>query len=204
MYYRNLLFSLLALGLAASASAGNEQHNSLSIVVVDDATQDEVRVDLDDDTLGFDLADMQVGENRAVVDKNGQNVLITREENGYKFDVEGKTIRTPLRHGPGEFDVVVMGSPHAGHDGPMHQAPLPPLPPLAPMGTGTTIISSEPIDEETQQAIEALLEAAGHDGDIQFVDRRARGDALHDFHVIERRAVVRDRPRPEVPDGADR
>lgn len=186
MYYRKLLASVAALGFAMSAFAGDGKHMSMSIAVIDDATQEEVRVDLDDETLGFRLADMQVGENRAVVDKNGQNVLITREENGFKFDVDGKTIRTPLRHAPvdGEFDVVVMGAPHADA---AHRAPLPPLPPLAPGSAGTTIISSEPIDEATQQAIEQLLEAAGYDADVRFIDRRAPGDKRHEVRIIEKR-----------------
>ncbi len=112
---------------------------------------------------------MQVGENRAVVDKNGQNVLITREENGFRFDVDGKTIRTPLHHAP--------------------HAPLAhlPLPPPVPGSAGTTIISSEPIDEATQQAIEQLLEAAGHDADVRFIDRRAPRDGRHEVRIIEKR-----------------
>lgn len=180
MKYRTILMSMAALGLATSAFAGEEKHMSMSIAVVDDATQEEVRVDLDDATLGFRLEDMQVGENRAVVDKNGQNVLITREENGFKFDVDGKTIRTPLHDAPaaGEFDVVVMGAPHAA---PAHRARPPRMPP------GTTIISGEPIDEATQQAIEELLKAAGHDADVRFIDRRAHGDGRHEVRIVEKR-----------------
>lgn len=186
MHHRNLLGAVAAGVLATSAFAGNDKHMSMSIAVVDDATQEEVRIDLDDQVLGFRLEDMQVGENRAVVDNNGQNVLITREENGFRFDVDGKTIRTPLRHGPadGDFDVVVMGAPRGG---PAHRALPPPLPPMAPGSAGTTIISSEPIDEATRQAIEDLLAAAGHDADIRFIDRRAPGDGRHEVRIIEKR-----------------
>lgn len=190
MDYRKPLVVLATLGLATTALAGDEKHMSMSIAVVDDATQEEVRVDLDDATLGFNLADMQVGENRAVVDKNGQNVLITREENGFRFDVDGKTIRTPLHHGhaDGEFDVVVMGTPHAGH---AHGAPLPPLPPMATGPGGTTIISAEPIDEQTQQAIKGLLEAAGHEADVRFIDHRAPGDGRREVRIVEKRVEKR-------------
>lgn len=186
MHHRNLLGAVAAGVLATSAFAGNDKHMSMSIAVVDDATQEEVRIDLDDQVLGFRLEDMQVGENRAVVDNNGQNVLITREENGFRFDVDGKTIRTPLRHGPadGDFDVVVMGAPHGG---PAHRALPPPLPPMAPGSAGTTIISSEPIDEATQQAIAQLLESAGHDGKVRFVDRQAPGHGQHEVRIVEKR-----------------
>lgn len=189
MYYRITLLSLAAIGLATAALAGDEKHMNMTIAVVDDATQEEVRVDLDDETLGFDLEDMQVGENRAVVDKNGQNVLITREENGFKFDVDGKTIRAPLHHGPrdGDFGIAPMGAPHAVHGGSVHRAPPPPLPPGA---AGTTIISAEPIDEETQRGIEELLQAAGHEGDVRFIDHRAPGDGRHEVRVIRKRVAV--------------
>lgn len=186
MLYRKILLFLSALGLATTALAGEARHTSLSIAVVDDATHDEVRVDLDDETLGFNLADMQVGENRAVVDKNGQNVLITREEQGYRFDVDGKTIRAPLHHGPhdGEYDVVVMGAPHAAHDG---SAPLAPRPPLAPALKGTMILSARPIDAETQRAIEDLLRSAGHDSDVRFIDHSASGHGKHELRIVEKR-----------------
>lgn len=188
MHHRKLLATVAALGFAMSAFAGDGNHMSMSIAVIDDATQELVRVDLDDGMLGFRLADMQVGENRAVVDKNGQNVLITREEDGFRFDVDGKTIRTPLHRAPGvgEHDVFVMGSPHA------NAAPMEPLPPLPPPGlTGTTIISSEPIDEATQQAIEQLLEAAGHDADVRFIDHQAPGNGRHEVRIIEKRVEKR-------------
>lgn len=184
MNYRNILVSLAAIGLATSAFAGDAKHMRMSIAVIDDATDEEVRVDLDDETLGFRLEDMQVGENRAVVDKNGQNVLITREEHGFKFDVDGKTIRTPLHDAPadGDVDVVVMGTPHAAHG-----APLPPLPPMAPDAGGTTIISGEPIDAATQQAIEELLESSGHDGGVRFIDRRTPHGGRHEVRIVEKR-----------------
>lgn len=190
MHYRKILAVMAAIGLATSALAGDEKHMRMSIAVVDDATHEEVRVDLDDDTLGFRLEDMQVGENRAVVDKNGQNVLITREENGFKFDVDGKTIRTPLHHAPadGDFDVVVMGAPHPPS---AHGTPMPPLPPMAPGGTGTTIISGEPIDEATQQAIKGLLQSAGHEGDVRFIDRRAPHGGRHEMRIVEKRVEKR-------------
>lgn len=194
MNHWKTLVSLTAIGLAATAMAADKPHMAMSIAVVDDATQEEVRVDLDSDTLGFDLDDMQVGENRSVVDKNGQNVLITREEEGFRFDVNGKTIRAPLHDGPikGEHDVVILGTAHAHAAGAMHGhvAPVPPLPPFAHGPDGIAIISAEPIDEATQQEIEDLLKAAGHGSDVRFIDRSAADDGRHEVRIIEKRVEV--------------
>ncbi|MDX1518102.1 MAG: hypothetical protein R3288_14745 [Woeseiaceae bacterium] len=194
MYYRKTLAFVAAIGLATNVFAGDERHMSMSIAVIDDATHEEVRVDLDDETLGFRLEDMQVGENRAVVDKNGQNVLITREENGFKFDVDGKTIRTPLHraHGGGEYDVVIDALRAESAEMP-HKAPLPPLPlapPLPPGSDGIAVISAEPISEETQRAIEELLRAEGHDADVHFVDRSAAHARRHEIRVVKKRTDV--------------
>ena len=190
MQYRKTVAALAALLLATASPAGQEKHMNLSIAVIDEATNEEVRVDLDGESLGFDLEAMQVGENRAVVDENGQNVLITREEDGYRFDVDGKTVRAPLHHeaDDGEYDVVVRAAPFPGPDGPRH---APPRPPLAPGGPGTTIISSEPIDDETQQAIEDLLKAAGHDADIRFIDAPPHGGGRHEVRIVEKRIEKR-------------
>jgi len=35
---------------------------------------------------------MQVGDNRSVVDKNGRSILVTRAEENFSFDIDGKTI----------------------------------------------------------------------------------------------------------------
>lgn len=189
MNHRKSLVLMAVLGLASTALAGEVKHRSLSIAVVDDETRAEARVELDEESLGFELEDMQVGENRAVIDNNGQNVLITREDDGYRFDVGGKTIRAPLYHSTAddEFDIVVNGAPHAAH-----APPPPPLPPIAPGRTGTTIISAEPIDDDTQRAIEDLLKAAGHDPDVRFVSRADAGGIEHEVRIVRKQVSRND------------
>ena len=55
---------------------------------------------------------------------------------------------------------------------------------------GVVIISSDSIDEVTQQAIRSALEAAGQDGEIRFVDREMSGDARH-VEIIRKRVELK-------------
>lgn len=192
MKYRVIAALIGVSAVALTAFAGDKHDMQISIATIDDATQEEVRVDLDSKTLGFNLRDMQEGENRAVVDKNGQNVLITREAEGFKFDVNGKSIQMPL------LEVVHHGGPgnrvHApdvdrevhivhAHDGPM--------PPVMGGPDGIVVMSGKPIDRATREAIKSLLESAGHDSDVHFVERMmAPRDGGDGIRIIEKRVEV--------------
>ncbi len=187
MKLRNIAFVLATLGLAAAALAGEDVKTKIAIAVVDDDGDGEVRIELNSDDLGFDLHDMQEGENRSIVDGSGRNILITREADGFSFDVDGKTIKIPLFHGRhhgsvwidgddiGDFGAHVMRDAHFQATGVMD---------------GVTIISGKPIDEATQQAIESLLESSGHGDGVRFIDSdRAHGGA-HKVIVIEKKVEV--------------
>lgn len=193
MKFRIVAALVAVSAVALTAFAGDKPHSRISIATIDDATQEEVRVDLDSETLGFELRDLQEGENRSVVDKNGQNVLITRESEGFRFDVDGKTIRMPLfevehHGGPGGF-VHAPGINKEVHIVRAHGGPMPPM-----MGgpKGIVIMSGDPIDDATQQAIKSLLESAGHDSDVHFVERLMPPHAPgNGFKVIEKRVEVK-------------
>ena len=53
---------------------------------------------------------------------------------------------------------------------------------------GTVILSSEPIDGATQEAIKSLLESAGYAGDVNFIDREHGED--HAFKIKRVEKVV--------------
>ena len=130
----------------------------------------------------FDLNEMQEGEIRSVVDDAGRSVLITREADGMKIEVDGKTIHMPLFGGgfehhagamAGNFDLQMFA-----HEG------------LAPAGGADdiTIISGKPLDGSTQESIKSVLLSAGHDGDVRFVDKSvsfggALGNPHGDHHI---------------------
>lgn len=183
--YRSMLAIVAGLVFANLAFAGPPRHEETKVVIVNDDGAGETRIELDSQAMGFDLHGMQVGENRSVVDKQGRNVLITREENGFRFDVDGESVTMPLLNeshgntvwvrksadGTDDVDVHVVREMHGGprrmHDGPRR-----------PM-KGTRIISEQPIDAATQAEIEALLESAGHSGEVRFIDR-----STHDGKIV--------------------
>ena len=160
----------------------------MTIALIDSDSHDEIRLELDGDELGFNLHDMQEGDNRSIVDKDGRNVLITREADGYTFDIDGKTIEMPLFDGKRhhatwvsdrnaeDFDIHVM------HDRTIANATS---------LEGVMIVSEKPIDDATRQAIKSMLESAGHGSEVRFIDTSAVYDGVHGIKVIEKRVEIR-------------
>ncbi len=179
MKLRQTAIMAVAIMFATAAFSGDKGHQKMEIKVVSDDGSGESVVVLDSKALGFDMHEMQVGENRSVVDKNGRPVLITRTESGFTLDVDGKTIDLPAirgHHGDkiwahgahnGDMDIRVIRA-HADAGG------------RAGMD-GVLIVSDKEIDAATQDMIRAALEAAGHDG-VRFVDKKDGGP--HQVHVI--------------------
>ncbi len=183
MAFSKIVVSVAAIGLFGVAVAQDQTRVQIE-VISDDANHDAVRIELDSDEMGFNLHDMQEGENRSIVDKDGRTILVTRNADGYSFDVDGKTIDMPLvvsgHHGVviadaehGEnVDVRVMkyggvGTPsqYGNVATPVHM-------------DGTMIMTGQPVDEATQQAIKSLLQSAGHEGEVRFIDR----ERMHEQH----------------------
>ena len=153
------MLGLAIFGLAGSALAG-----------------EDVTIAINSEELGFDwreLHDMQEGENRSIIDESGRSILVTREADGFTFNIDGEIVEMPalfgghhgmvLAENGDEVDVnvhVMRRAQFAGrHE--MHGM------------DDTVIISGEPIDDATQQQIKLLLESAGYDSDVNFIDREA-------------------------------
>lgn len=168
---------------AAAAYAGEKGDHKMEIKVITDDGDGETHLVLDSDDLGFNLHDMQVGENRSIVDKEGRSILITRGEESFSFDVDGKTIEMPVFAGHKgdhmkDVDVRVMRMGHHNGKGPHAKGPH------AMMDDqGVVIFSGKQIDAATQQVIRTALESAGHEN-VHF----AGGDhgGPHGVHVIEK------------------
>ena len=175
-----LLFMLAT--MAGNALAGESGGHRMSIAIVEDDGDSATRLEIDSDDLDFRLDELEVGENRSFVDREGRNVLVTRTGEGLRFDVDGKSFDVPavpdvrsVEHGfnfdtaPGnDFDVHVVQGANWVTEGAEH---------------GVTIVSGKPLDESTRQSIEAALQSAGHDK-VRFVDAAADG-----VKVIEKRVV---------------
>ena len=182
MKFRTTVLVLACLGLSTIAFA--EEATKMVISVKSDTGGDNVHFEIDSDEAGFNLHDMQIGENRSIIDKSGKSVLVTREENGFRFDVDGKTVNMP------DFDTEHQGAMwvmdrevedvdiHVMHVDGEHGMPV--MSGMSVMSgpsqmEGVTIISEKSIDEATQQQIKSLLESTGHGGDVRFVG----GDESH-------------------------
>jgi len=169
MKFRKLLLGVVAIGLAGSALAGEDTKMKMKIAVVDGEGDDGVHFTIDSNDLDFDLADMQEGESRSIIDEAGRSILITRQGDGYTFNIDGETIELPGLMGDQHHGMVWVGEGddsdvdvHVLRDSNftmMHEE------------NETMILSPKPIDEATQQAIRSLLESGGYGGDVNFVDR---------------------------------
>ncbi len=186
---------------ATTVWSGEESHQKIEVKVISDDGGDMTRLVLDSDELGFNLHDMQVGENQSVVDKEGRAVLITRTEGGFSFEVDGKTIDMPAFDGlheknvwvsKGEFAPDVDVDVRVMHEGVMHKG-IGMHPGMAPHvmmeDEGVMIISGKEIDEATQRVIRTALESAGHES-VHFVGGGEGGP--HQVRVIQKVVEVSD------------
>ena len=185
MAFSKVVVSVAAIGLFGVAIAQDQTRVQIE-VISDDTDHEVVRIELDSDNMGFNLHDMQEGENRSIVDKDGRTILVTRNADGYSFDVDGKTIDMPLM-ASGHHGVVIADAEHGENVDvrvmrhgniamPVHM-------------DGTMIMTGKPVDEATQQAIRSLLESAGHGSEVRFIDREGIHEA-HQVHAIEKRVEI--------------
>jgi len=166
MKFKNMMLGMAIVSLAGSALAGGD-----------------VTIAINSEELGFDwreLHGMQEGENRSIVDESGRNILITREADGFTLNIDGEIIELPMLFGGyhsmawaedgNEVDVNV----HV-----MHRAKIASMDGMHDFDD-TMIISRKPIDDATKQQIKLLLESAGYESDVNFIDR----EAAHGEQVI--------------------
>lgn len=143
-----------------------------------------------------DLDDLEVGETRTLTGESGQEVTVTRTEDGMQFKVAGETIVVPDvgAHGTHmafigadgeheEVDVEVIGMDGEEVDvrvigGGAHMM-------RAHHPDGVTIISAEPLDESVKESIRSVLISAGHEDEVVFIDG-SEGGGRH-VKVIKKR-----------------
>ncbi len=181
---KTIASTVAVLCFAAASFASEEVKTKMHIELIDDNNDGAFRIELDSDELGFNLHDMQVGENRSVIDKSGRSILVTREENGFVFNVDGETIEMPVLDG-GHHGAVWVG---AEHDPDVNVHVMKDVNfAMAEGDPGIMIMSGKPIDEATQQAIKSLLESTGHGSEVNFINHEQhQGDGEHKVKVIRR------------------
>jgi len=182
---KTIASTVAILCFAAASIAAEEIKTKMHIEVIDDSTDGAIRIKLDSDDMGFNLHDMQVGENRSIVDESGKSILVTRTENGFAFNVDGETIEMPVFDGD-HHGAVWVGNDH-DQDVDIHVMKDMNFIKAESMD-GIMIMSGKPIDEATQQAIKSLLESTGHGSEVNFIDHEQHhGDAEHHVKVIQKR-----------------
>ncbi len=187
------ILKLLALAVtlifAAAALAEVEEKRELKIVVAGASSDDYTTFHWVSDDSDFDMQGMQLGETRSIVDESGRSVLITREAEGFRFDVDGKTVVVPDMGAhrthmafvdvdgadfSADIDVKIIGDHQmmSNHD-----------------GSGVIIISDESLDATTRESIKAVLQSAGRDDEVTFIDGSGGSDGTH-IKIIKKRVEV--------------
>ncbi len=178
------VFGIASIAVAMAAYAGDQHTKTMTLVTSDAPEVTKLRISSDD--LGFDIHDMQVGESRSIVSDNGETILVTRTDDGFTFDIDGRRIDLPntlTLHDGGHGSVVVSGQDgadvavHVGKyaSGVSHGKPA-----------GVTIISGKAVDAATQEAIRSLLLSAGHEGDVRFIEPGAATEAHKIVRIVKK------------------
>ena len=159
----------------------------MKIVVVGDSSDDSTAFHWSSDDSDIDMQSMQIGESQSIVDESGRSVLITREAEGFKFDVDGKTVVMPDFDIDGTHMAFVGGSDFSADVdveiiGEHHMM-------SADDTGGVTIISGEALDETTKESIKAVLQSAGRDDEVIFIDGSSAPDGKH-VRVIKKKIEI--------------
>ncbi len=175
-------FAVAALMLASSAMAEEDMQMHIKIAIDDGSGGEGIFLNLDSETMGFALHDMQVGEIQSVVDESGRSILITREADGIKFEVDGKTIKMPL-FDAGHDAIWIDDGSDKDIDVRIHR-----------VGrfiggddsAGIMIISGKTIDDATQETIRTLLLSSGYDDGVDFMSGGETDGRMHKTIIIKR------------------
>ncbi|MDJ0710279.1 MAG: hypothetical protein QNJ14_07820 [Woeseiaceae bacterium] len=170
--------------IATAAVAGEERRAEIKIAIDgDESGQSVFRFDSDD--AGIDLYELEVGDKKTYTDDDGNEVTVSRNDDGFVFEVAGEEIVVAdilhdehdlkMIHLAHESENVVLEKHHKVH---MVKTEA---------DAGVTIISGDEIDADTRARIEKVLKEAGKDGEVLFID----GSELTGDEKAERKREVR-------------
>ena len=96
MRAKALTIIFFALMLSAATLASEKQrHVQIHVDAHEGHDSDIQSFRFDSDEAGFDLEELQLGESRAYVDEDGNNLYVVRTEDGFDFDLNGRKISLP-------------------------------------------------------------------------------------------------------------
>ncbi len=153
---RALIVFLWTCLIGSAAMAGEEYRTKIEIAVDDEATgQQTFRFDSADS--GFDLHDLAVGETRTLTGESGNTAMVTRTEDGWVMDVDGRKIDLG--------DLHDLGGAHGEHEVEKSVRMI-----RTDDADAVTIISDKAIDEATRNRIREALQSSGQDREVLFID----------------------------------
>jgi hypothetical protein len=179
------LAALMSCGAAVAQDV--EKKMEIKIIMSDDSSGETSTMHWSSEDMGFDMQDLAVGETRTIESGSGKTVTVTRAEDGFSFDIDGKTIDLPDMGGHGthmafigdgnmhenmNIDVEVINDMH------IMQAHHP---------EGVTIISGKPLDDSVRDSIRSVLISAGNNEEVTFVDSSAGGKRvmIREIEIVE-------------------
>ena len=184
--------------IAGAAIAGEERQTRIEIVVEDDTTGGQSFL-FDSEDAGFDLHSLAVGETRTLTDRHGSSADIRRTDDGFQFDVNGKTIdlMSPPhdeKHGSHMLELLVD---NADSDVVVIKDARNVEVIESDTADSVTVISSGEIDSATRERIREALQASGMNNEVRFIDSselsvdansKLHGD--HGVRIIKRETTV--------------
>lgn len=162
--------------LIASAAVAGEQHETHIKIETDDA---DGNFEWHSTDPNADFSDLEIGDSKTITGDDGTQATVTRTEDGFEFNVDGKTIELMEFVGDGDITIDIEKSKDIRIIKTDDAADV-------------TIISTDKIDDETRARLEAVLKDAGKDGEILFIDgSELADDALahgeHDVRIIKKK-----------------
>ena len=175
---------LLASSLIGLASNANQIDELQLMIAIDYGTDDgPVFLGLDGADAAFEFDDLQLGETRSIVDQQGRSILVTRTENGFELDVDGKRIDLPA------FDSLHPEHwwPGEGHED-VHVNVTRSVR-IEQTTDDITIISTNEIDDATKDKLRSILTSSGHRGDVVFLEQHH--DVANSAHDADQRHRIK-------------
>jgi len=152
----------------ATAQEDVERKIEVKVFIAGEGSDDTSAMRWTSKGMSFDMQDMAIGETRTIDGESGQSASVTRLEDGYSFDVDGKTVKMPDM---GSLGVAIA---HADIDGLHENIDIDVMNDVhvtrAHMADGVTIISSTPLDSSVKESIKSVLISAGSNDEVTFID----------------------------------
>jgi len=178
--------------LIATAAVAGEEHRTQIKIAVDSDGDEHQFIEFDSQNSDVDLQNLAVGESKTLTDNGGQEVTVTRTENGLEFDVGGETIEIDHMlggmHGEHDVNIEIDGDASGDVIVKKHKS----VRMIKADGSdGVTIISGDEIDADTRARLEQVLKDAGADGDVMFIDGSEMSDDMqahgtHEVRIIKK------------------